>query len=235
MLKVFLRSELGIRITAWVLGAYIRLLTGTIRLERRIDPDAADLLEAGTPFLGVFWHNRLGLIAAAWERGKPVAMVQSEHGDSRILGSALSGYVTRPIFGSTRRNPMGALRGMMRAIEDGFVVALTPDGPRGPRMRCHIGVIEAARQTGVPVVPVAWSTRPRIVAGSWDRFLIPLPFTRGVLIFGAPLLIPPERADRETSRKLLEDALTAVTDQADRLVGSEPIQPAPETNRETRR
>lgn len=228
MLKSILRSDAGIAVLTWLIRGYIGLLLATVRLERRIDPETAALFDSGKPFLGAFWHNRLGLIAAAWSDGKPMAMVHSSHGDGRMLGAALEKFITRPIEGSTRRNPMGAMRGMLRALEDGMPVAITPDGPRGPRMRCQIGVVEAARRSGVAIVPAACSTRPRLQATSWDRFLVPLPFTRGVVVYGRPIRVEEETEDREVARRRVEEALNAVTDEADRIMGLDPIPPAPE-------
>ena len=228
MLKSILRSKTGTAFVTGVLRIYIRLLLATIRIERRIDPAVAELIDGGRPFVIVFWHNRLGLIAGAWPEGKGIAMVHSPHGDGRMLGNALSHVVTRPIEGATRRNPTGAMRGMLKAIKDGLPVAITPDGPRGPRMRCQPGAIEAARRTGVPIVPATCSFRPRIVTRSWDRFLVPLPFTRGIGKIGAPIDLSDVSEDREGARRRVEDALTALTDSADRELGLEPIPPAPE-------
>lgn len=228
MLKSLLRSKTGAAIITGLLRAYIRLLLATIRLERKVDPAAATVIESGEPFLVVFWHNRLGLIAGAWSAGREIAMVRSSHGDGRMLGNALSHVVTRPIEGSTRRNPTAALRGMLRAVADGLPVAITPDGPRGPRMRCQLGVVDVARRTGLPIVTAACSSRPRIQTRSWDRFLVPLPFTRGIVSIGAPLDLSDTTEDREQARRRVEDALTALTDAADRHLGLEPIPPAPE-------
>jgi lysophospholipid acyltransferase (LPLAT)-like uncharacterized protein len=225
MLKSFLKSERGITVAAWALGLYDRLLRATVRFTVTMHPDAQAVLDGQGPFLGVFWHNRLGLISAAWTPGRPVAMVQSEHGDSRMLGIALRSFVTRAIFGSSRRNPLGAYRGMLGALRDGLPVAITPDGPRGPRMRCQLGVIDAARQAQVPILPVALSTSPRVTAGSWDRFLVPLPFTRGVIVWGAPIHVPRDAKDREPWRLAVEMALNEITESADRAVGAEPIPP----------
>lgn len=228
MLKSILRSDAGSAVLTWVLRGYLGLLLATVRMDRRIDPAAAELIDSGKPFIGAFWHNRLGLIAAAWTRGRPMAMVHSSHGDGRMLGTALAAFISRPIEGSTRRNPLGALRGMLRALEDGLPVAATPDGPRGPRMRCQMGVVEAARISGAPVIPVAYSSRPRIQARSWDRFLVPLPFTRGVLILGAPVTVTTDAGARERNRARIEETLIRITDEADRTLGLEPIPPAPE-------
>lgn len=230
MLKRLLKSEAGLRAAGVLAGWIVRLVCATTRWERVTDPDSAALLQGEQPIIGAFWHNRLMLIIAAWTKGKPVAMVMSEHGDSRILGIAVSAYITRPIWGSSRRNPLTALKGMLRALGDGLSVAITPDGPRGPRMRCRPGLVEAARLTGAPIVPGAWSVRRRKVLRSWDRFIVAWPFNRGVVVIGPPIRVPADADDAvlETFRRTVEEALNAVAAEADRRMGHAPIDPAPE-------
>lgn len=231
MLKRLLKSEAGLRTAGMLAGWIVRLVNATTRWDRVTDPEAAALIGADAPIIGAFWHNRLMMIMAAWPRGKPLAMVMSEHGDSRLLGIAVSDYITRPIWGSSRRNPLAALKGMLRALKDGLSVAITPDGPRGPRMRCRPGLVEAAKLTGAPIVPGAWSVRRRRVLRSWDRFIVAWPFNRGVVVIGPPIRVPPDADDAglEASRLAVEEALNAVAAEADRLTGHAPIEPAAAT------
>ncbi|EDP61319.1 hypothetical protein BAL199_06826 [alpha proteobacterium BAL199] len=230
MLKRLLKSDAGVRAAGTLAGAIVRMINATTRWEHVADPAAAALLAGDQPVIGAFWHNRLMLISAVWPKGKPIAMVQSEHGDSRILGIAVSEYITRPIWGSSRRNPMAALKGMLRALQEGLSVGITPDGPRGPRMRCRPGLIHAAKRSGVPIVPGAWSVSRRSVARSWDRFIIAWPFGRGVIVLGAPIRVPADADETglEACRRQVEDALNAVAAEADRRMGHAPIEPAPE-------
>lgn len=218
------------RVAGALAGLIVRLVRSTTRWERVADPASAALLAGEEPLIGAFWHNRLMLITAAWPRGRPLAMVMSEHGDSRILGIAVADYVTRPVWGSSRRNPTAALKGMMRALRDGISVAITPDGPRGPRMRCRRGLVQAAMRTGAPIVPAAWAVSRRSVVRSWDRFMVAWPFGRGVVVYGPPIRVPADAdaAAVEAARRAVEDALNAVTAEADRRMGHAPVAPAPE-------
>lgn len=230
MLKRLLKSEAGLRAAGILAGWIVRFVSATTRWEWVADPESLALLRGDDRIIGAFWHNRLMLILVAWPKPKPVAMVMSEHGDSRILGIAVADYITRPVWGSSRRNPMAALKGMLRALDDGLSVAITPDGPRGPRMRCRPGLIEAARQSGAPILPAAWSVSRRKVLRSWDRFVVAWPFNRGVVVLGPPIRVPADAdaAAMEASRRAVEDALNAVTAEADRLMGHAPIEAAPE-------
>ncbi|AFX99577.1 hypothetical protein A1OE_1408 [Candidatus Endolissoclinum faulkneri L2] len=226
MLKSIVRSYIGYTILTKVTRAYIRMLFATINIERYIDQKSDAIITSGEPFLVIFWHNRLGLIPSSWPRGKPLAMLHSSHSDGRMISEAMSDFITLPIEGSTRRKPMNALRGMLRALKKGYPVAITPDGPRGPRMRCQPGVIEVARYTGIPVLPFTCSLRPCIQIASWDRFLFPLPFTNGVVMIGAPIHLTKED-NREQARLLVEGILTNVTNAADHYLGMEPTAPDP--------
>jgi len=229
MLKRLLKSDAGLWVAGVLAGLVVRAVSATTRWEWVADPESLALLRGKDQIIGAFWHNRLMLILVTWPKPKPMAMVMSEHGDSRLLGIAVRDYVTRPIWGSTRRNPMAALTGMLRALNDGMSVAITPDGPRGPRMRCRPGLVEAARRSGVPILPAAWSVTRRKVLRSWDRFIVAWPFGRGVVVLGPPIRVPPDADDAalEASRLAVEAALNAVAAEADRLTGHEPIEPAP--------
>lgn len=228
MFRRLIKSSIGQRLLGLMARGLITLVIRTTRW--RVDGSAEGRAVAfgSDVIIGAFWHNRLMLIGRTWPPGKPLGMVMSEHGDSRVLGAAYGRVVTRPIYGSTRKNATAAFKGMVRALREGVSVGITPDGPRGPRMRCHPGIVEAARITGSPIIPAGWSTRNRLLARSWDRFVIALPFGRGVVIYGDPIRVP--RTLEESERKLyleqIEVSITAATDQADRLMGHDPIPPA---------
>jgi hypothetical protein len=109
------------------------------------------------------------------------------------------------------------LRGLVRTLGAGEDVALVPDGPRGPRYQLQPGVVTLAGLAGAPVVPLAFAAWPARRLASWDEFLVPLPFARGMLLFGEPLVVRGD-ADRDRARKELERALLDVTAEADRRV-----------------
>jgi hypothetical protein len=129
---------------------------------------------------------------------------------------------------------MAAVREILRTLKKGECIGITPDGPRGPRMRATDGIVTIARLSGVPVIPAAWSARRRWALNSWDRFLVPKLFTTGVFVWGAPIEIPrdADEAQLEALRLKVERELTAVTNEADRLAGAPVIEPAPVQARE---
>lgn len=120
---------------------------------------------------------------------------------------------------------------MIRTLRRGEFIGLTPDGPRGPRMRAGLGVIRTAQQTGVPIVPVSFAASRRRVLGSWDRFVVALPFGRGVIGIGDFIDIPRD-ADAETLEKLrrrLEGDLNSLTCELDARFGFDAIDAPPLT------
>jgi lysophospholipid acyltransferase (LPLAT)-like uncharacterized protein len=105
---------------------------------------------------------------------------------------------------------------------------LVYDGPRGPRMRAAPGAVMTAELAHAVLLPVGYATSRRREMYTWDRFLIPFPFGRGVFVVGEPIEVPRrvDEAGRESLRQRLEDALNAVTAEADRLTGHRPMEPA---------
>lgn len=208
---------------------YIRLVhaTGRWRVEHGEIPEA--YWSAGKPFIMVFWHGRLLMMPYCWRSGTPITLLISQHPDGQFLARTIRHLGLKSIAGSTSRGGSAAVRALLRTLKAGEYIGITPDGPHGPRMRASAGVIDIARLSGVPIVPVAYATSRRRVLGTWDRFVVALPFSQGVFVWGAPLEVPrnADAAACEAARRTLEDALNTVTRGADRLVGQDAIEPAP--------
>jgi lysophospholipid acyltransferase (LPLAT)-like uncharacterized protein len=113
---------------------------------------------------------------------------------------------------SSRRGPQALLE-LTTWAEHGCDVAITPDGPRGPRYVVQPGAISLAELTGLPIIPVCYRSSWKMQAGSWDRFQIPLPFARVEVVFGEPMHIPRDagEAERERFRAELEERMRAMT------------------------
>jgi lysophospholipid acyltransferase (LPLAT)-like uncharacterized protein len=111
---------------------------------------------------------------------------------------------------------------MVRAIQNGSDIAVAPDGPRGPRYRVQIGIIELAKLTGRPIVPVSFNASRRKIFKTWDHFLLPYPFSKGVFIWGEPIAVDPngDRVHLEERRALLEKSLNELTERADHYFDS---------------
>jgi lysophospholipid acyltransferase (LPLAT)-like uncharacterized protein len=193
----------------------IRLLATTLRL-RREEKTVEPLWAAGVPVIYVAWHARLLLLPYLY-RGRGVrALISLSEDGAMVSGlAARFGFVT--VRGSSSRGGAEGLRALARAIGEGHSVVLVPDGPRGPREVLKAGVVALARLTGAHVVPLAFAASSEWRVRSWDEFRIPKPFSRCVVRFGEPILVPREidAAGEETARKDIEAALNAVTWQVD--------------------
>jgi lysophospholipid acyltransferase (LPLAT)-like uncharacterized protein len=173
-------------------------------------------LGKGKPVICAFWHGRLLMMPFA-SKGRKLGFLVSPHRDGQVVGKALQRFGFHAILGSTTRKGLTAFKNMLKALQDGYDIALTPDGPRGPRYHVQAGVIELARLTGKPVIPLTFSASRKKVFNTWDRFLLPYPFSKGVFIWGEPVHIDPhgDRDHLEDRRALLEKRLNELTERAD--------------------
>ena len=150
-------------------------------------------------------------------RGKKASILVSPHRDGQVVGEALQRFGFHTIPGSTYRKGFSGFKQMIKAHQNGSDIGIAPDGPRGPRQKVQLGVIELAKRAGSPIVPVSFGASKGIFFKTWDRFLLPYPFSKGVFIWGEPVYVNPQgnREHLEERRVLLEKRLNELTDQAD--------------------
>lgn len=228
LLKRIVRSDLGRRLIGIGGAGYIRLVHATTRWTTVGSETPEKLWAEGRPFVGCFWHGRMLLMPYIWTVDRPFSMLISKHADGRLIAEIISRFNVASIAGSSSRGGSEALRAMVKTLKAGISIGVTPDGPRGPRMRVSAGVVQAARLARVPLVPVSLATSRRKMLRSWDRFLIALPFGRGAFVWGKAIEIAADAGDAEVeaARAALEDELNRVSIEADRLVGQTPVEPA---------
>lgn len=213
---------------SWIFANLTRLVFLTTRWQwqGREYLEQAAFQDEGT--IGAFWHNRMMLMPFIWPKGVPLDMMISSHGDGKLISRVIGRFGIGTVEGSSSRGGRQALKGLVDRMKAGRCVAITPDGPRGPRMRAAAGVVGAARLSGAKILPISLSVSNRVVLKSWDRFIVTLPFSRGAFVVGEPISIPRKASaeELEAFRLLVEARLTELSDIADRLVGVEPILPA---------
>ncbi len=236
VLKPVLRSGAVRAVLCGVGTLYIRLLWRSGRWEIRDAGVAERLAAEQRPFIGCFWHGRMLMMPFSLRGGRHsrLHMLISSHRDGQLIARTVKAFGIGSVTGSTRKGGAAAFRSILRLLRDDESICFTPDGPRGPRMRVSPGIVQAARLSGAPILPVSYSARRALVISrSWDRFLVPLPFSRGLFLWGAPLEVPRDADDAtlEVLRRRLENTLNGLTAEADRLCGRDPIGPAPETAR----
>ena len=202
------------RIYVWVL----RLFSLTIRKEYLHEEYPKEFWNQGLHIIISFWHQRLMMMPFLRHSGR-VGMLISQHRDGEFIARAVNQFGVNPVRGSTTRGGLSALRGMIRFFRTGANLAITPDGPQGPKHVVQIGVIELARHTGAPILPVTYGASRKKVLGSWDNFVLPFPFCKVAYLWGEPLFIPRD-ADKdrmEESRRLLQERMRQITEEADRI------------------
>lgn len=232
----WLRKSATGRLLGAHLGAfYIRLVAWTTRWDRIGKRNYDRLLQDDTGVIATAWHGRL-FMAPLWvpRNRRTIAMI-SRNDDGELISALVRRFNVIAIRGSTYDHEKKREKGGSEVYSDAVqeltghkaLVAITPDGPRGPRMRAQRGIARLSIETGAPIQPIAFSVRRGKVFRSWDRFLLPWPFGRGVQIFDEPLW-PPESADEAATDAFLsriEERLIAITTQADTLCGREPVAP----------
>ena len=228
-LKTLLDNEAVRGFLCWLGARYIRFVHATGRWTVVHGDTPRRFWGEGKPFILCFWHGRLLMMPCCWDRAATIHMLISAHRDGQIIARTVGHFGIKTIEGSSRRGGAGALRAMLNALEAGEYVGITPDGPRGPRMRASDGIVTVARLSGAPILPATFGVRPRRVLSTWDRFVITWPAARGVLVWGAPIHVARDAdADAlEKARLAVEDGLNAITAEADALVGLPPVEPAP--------
>jgi lysophospholipid acyltransferase (LPLAT)-like uncharacterized protein len=197
---------------------FVFLLESALTASLRFDwHDDAEFLRARSgPVIFCIWHNRLALSMAAYRRyarrEQPecrMAALVSASKDGAFLASVLERFGVQPVRGSTSRRGPQALLELTGWAERGYDLAITPDGPRGPRYVVKEGVIALAQLTGLPIVPVSCNLRRKASMKSWDKFQIPLPFSSCEVFFCKPFLVPRELSEpqRESLRSELQRML----------------------------
>ena len=227
-LKKILASGPVRRGLCWLGALYIRYIffTGRWTTIRGHIPEA--FWRAGRPFILAFWHGRLLMMPHCWDPKATIHMLISQHRDGQIIAHTVGHFGIKTVAGSTSRGGAGALRAMLRALGAGECVGITPDGPRGPRMRASDGIVTVARMSGAPIIPATFAVSRRRVLGTWDGFVVALPFGRGVIAWGEPITVARDADAKalEADRRQVEDGLNAITAEADRLSGHDPVEPA---------
>ena len=206
----FLRRTLGFFGTA-----FFRSLIGTIDYKCAFYDPEVDPNVARRKCILMFWHEHI-LCPLFFRRHSPVTMLLSEHGDAEIVNQCAQFLGMKSIRGSSSRGAVGALKQFVQ-LPDHDILAFVPDGPQGPYRHMEKGAIWLASQLQLPIVLLGVGYDRLWRMNSWDRFVIPKPFSRGRIISSPALPVPKRlsRLDLEHYRKKLETLLTQLSDEAE--------------------
>lgn len=215
----------GAGVLARLIGALLVAYRATLRTERVHFERPLAIKARGIPVLYALWHGRMFLCLQG-HRHDGIVTMASRSKDGEIIARWLEANGIRAVRGSSTRGGGQALREMVRAVRAGGTAALTVDGPRGPARVVQPGILQLARLTGGVIVPItSSSSRPKFF-DSWDRYMLPLPFSRNVLVYGEPIALGAEEPEEEALARI-GDALEAATREADHITGADPVTRAP--------
>jgi len=222
-----LRDAVGYHLAGLVGPPLVRALGATYRVIV-VGPERPENSSSEGSVLLALWHGRL-LPIVVTHRGRGVVALVSEHRDGEYIGRVLERVGFRVARGSTTRGGARALFEMAAHARQGRDLAITPDGPRGPRLEVRAGVLAIAQRAGVAIVPTGAGASSAWVLPTWDRFLIPRPWCRVAVVYGEPIRVPPDGgADLETLRALLAERIEDATRRADEIAagaGADEIAP----------
>ena len=204
------RSQRLGRVAGRVIGAW----AATWRVEVADEAGICDPAAFPGPVIYALWHDTISTIPPVWRRHvgghRHAVVLTSASRDGAVLEAAMGVFGIGAVRGSSSRRAVAGLIGLRQAMRAGSDACITPDGPKGPRHFCQPGIIKLAQTTGAPIIPIraGFSSFRRLK--TWDRFIIPLPFSTVRVCFGKPLTVAADadEAEFERSRKTLEQELS---------------------------
>jgi lysophospholipid acyltransferase (LPLAT)-like uncharacterized protein len=220
-----IRHPLAVKMLGFAAACLVRVWIGLVRFRYRpigpnFDPNRRGLMGR---YLYAFWHENLLMPAYQYGRSD-IHILVSTHADGELISEACRRLGFRLVRGSSTRGGVEAVRRMVRSGGTTHL-AVTPDGPRGPRRKVQPGLVYLAARTGLPIVPVGFAFRRAWRMNSWDRFALPYPFSDAACVTGEPIHVPPDvrKEQLEMHRQCVEEAMHRADAAAERLVGA----PAP--------
>lgn len=219
------RRRFGAAVSA-VLGAPVLRMLGRSWHYEMLDGHYLDDVNSRRGFLAAQWHGRL-LLGLHRYRNHDWHVLVSHSGDGSIMARLLRHFGYGVVRGSRGKRSKGgarALREMKEILDDGNVIVITPDGPRGPRHSISPGIAWLARETGHAILPAGLVADRAWSLSSWDRFTIPKPWARVVISLGEPVTLAPgaDAAELERASELVRERMLAAESRAFRHLGLEP-------------
>lgn len=222
-----LRSPVVQAILAWLLAGWLKLCLATTRWRHENREIAEEIWSAGGGVIVCFWHSRIALSPACWplDRAQEPRVLVSLSPDGEFIARAVQKLGFPAIRGSSSKKAApdktkggsAAFRDVLRWIQGGGGIAVTPDGPRGPAEQMAEGAAMLAKVSGAPVLLVGLAANPGVTLDTWDEARLPLPFGRGAIVWDGPIIIDRD-VDLDVARTEWAQRLSAATRRAEALV-----------------
>lgn len=215
-------------LVSFLIVSYLRLVKASGHWEVRGWENIQAQTDAGQPIILCIWHARMFMTMFGWRRSHPLNMLSTPHRDGKIAAGIYNRMGINTIWGSTKKGGSKAARGMIKALKAGETVAITPDGPKGPRQRMQSSAIDIARMSGAKLVPVCAVSTATKNLNTWDRLQVPKLFGRGVVYFAPAIDVPRKATDEEFEalRQDVEGRLNTITRELDQEFGLDTPAPA---------
>lgn len=214
---VYIKEKILPEIVSFVYVLLLKLLGFTWRIRMIRDNETVNLIKEYGSIIYAFWHSRL-LPLSYTHRKRGITVLVSEHRDGELISRGIKKLGFNVVRGSTTRGGVKALMGMVESAKAGYPLAITPDGPRGPAMKVKPGAVFIAKVANIPVIPVGVDAKRKWTLKTWDRFIIPKPFTTVAVVFGEPIFISSAETDKAT--EIIENAISNANETASKLLFS---------------
>jgi lysophospholipid acyltransferase (LPLAT)-like uncharacterized protein len=214
-----IRNRWLIKALGFLAAMVVRMWVGTVRYRYRPLGESMDPHQPHFEgrYIYAFWHENI--LLPAYQYGRPdIYVLISEHADGELIAEACRHLRFRLVRGSTTRKGVKAVRQMIQLAQKNHL-AVTPDGPRGPRRQVQPGLVYLAARTGLPIVPMGIAWRRAWRMRSWDHFALPVPWSRASLVTTEPIRVPDtvDKDELEGYRRQVEWALEHATAVAERI------------------
>ena len=226
--RKLLKSDKATDIISWIISKYLKIVGHTTRWQIEGLEAMNKTWDKEGSMIILSWHGRAGLIPYFWNKKHPLHALVSEHKDGQLMGKIVKRYGLGLIDGSSTSNASRAAVKLMKTLQNGESICLTPDGPIGPSMHMNLSPLIFAQKSGKPIVGMTYSIKHGfILKKSWDEMMFPLPFSQGALIVTQPFFIPEnaDMKDLEHYRQEIEKEFVSASIRADQRVGRHPILP----------
>ena len=213
VIKRFSKTHIGQKLIGFLFYSITSLISRSIRWEYLVENEKSNIFNSNEEYIFCCWHNKLFLGPHLLPRNRIINALQSSHSDGMVTSLAFKYLGMNVILGSSKKGGMQAFRKMVKCIKSGESVAITPDGPKGPKEKVKEGIIKLAQITETSIIPLVWTTNKFKLINSWDNFVIPYPFSKGVYSFGKPIYIKKQinEYELETARQNLENEIKRLT------------------------
>lgn len=211
----FFSQEFKVNVSSFIAWAALYGVGRTLRFHVEGEEHLSDAQKNKKPAILASWHGRM-FAPIYYLRSRDICGIVSPSRDGEYFAALFSRFGWNLVRGSSRKMGVSALKGAIKVLREGNVLAVTPDGPIGPKGKAHPGVVYLAAHLQVPIIPVGVSCHPCKILGTWDESMLPVPFGKACILFDEPYLIPENAKENiEEHVAQLEQRINNVISRAD--------------------